>query len=163
MADSAGIRPNRFGWRPAIRPPHALRAMTKSAAGISDEYWRDECDKLIRALRDKTADDPHSEQRGTPRYAFDHTTLVQVSGPPAPYRIVNISSGGVAILTDHRLGESTRLMLSIKNSVYVEVEVLGSDIIESDTTLMEFAYKTRCRFLNEQDGTMAFVVMAGID
>ena len=134
--------------------------MNNPETPIPEEFWRNAKERLIRELREKTADDPHAELREVPRYAFDNRMTVEVSGPPTPYRILNISSGGLAILTYHRLSDSTRLKLSIKNSVYLEVEVLGSDIIESDSRLMEFAYKTRCRFLNEQDGTMAFVVMA---
>jgi hypothetical protein len=134
--------------------------MNPKASAISEEYWKQECERLIQQLREKTVDDPHAELREVPRYIFDDRATVEVSGPPTPYRILNISSGGLAILTYHRLLDSTRLKLSIKNSVYLEVEVLGSDMIESDSRLLECAYKTRCRFLNEQDGTMAFVVMS---
>lgn len=52
-------------------------------------------------------------------------------------------------------------MLSVKDSIFVEVEVIGCDIEESDADLMEYAYKVRSRFVNEQDGYMAFVMYYG--
>jgi hypothetical protein len=129
---------------------------------VSEEYWRERCDELIRLLRASHPPlEPGADQRDCPRYPFTVETLVRVSGPPRPYRIQDISAGGVAIFTDHVLEPGTRLMVSVKNSVYVEVEVLGSDIVVSDSDLLDFAYKTRCRFLSEQDGYMAFAVMAG--
>lgn len=126
-------------------------------AGTSDDYWKQEFEKRIAAIK---SPGPHADKRETPRYEFAARTMVQVSGPPMPYRILNVSAGGVAILAEHQLEPGTHLMLSLKSSIFVEIVVVGCDMMERDEATMEFAYNTRCKFLNEQDGFMAFVLLA---
>jgi len=126
-------------------------------AGQPDDYWKQEFEKRIAAIKPRG---PHSDKRGTPRFEFGARTVVQVSGPPMPYRILNVSAGGVAILSEHQLEPGTRLMLSLKSSIFVEIVVVGCDMMERDAATMDFAYSTRCKFINDQDGFMAFVLLA---
>jgi hypothetical protein len=127
---------------------------------MTDEYWKQEFEKRVAEIRSREAHSVETDHRSSPRYRFAERTIMRVSEPPTPYRLLDISAGGVAILCDHRLEADTRLMLAVKNSVYVEIVVLGCELMESDSATMEFAYKTRCRFQNEQDGLMAFVLLA---
>ena len=136
--------------------PRTETAMTSTP----DEYWKQEFEKRVREIKQREPAGDLHEHRTTPRYRFPKRTMVQVSGPPIPYRILNISAGGAAILAERNLEPGTHLMLSLKNSVFVEIEVVSCDLMESDSATMDFAYHTRCRFVNNQDGFMAFVLLA---
>lgn len=143
------------GARPEVRSRRLREGSRMSAT--SDDYWKQEFEKRIAGIKPLS---PHADKRDTPRREFERRTHVLVSGPPQSYRILNISAGGAAILSERLLEPGTRLMLSLKSSIFVEIEVVGCDMVERDEASMEFAYSTRCRFSNEQDGFMAFVLLA---
>ncbi len=127
----------------------------------SDDFWKLECEKRIKQLEALAKSGPTNDKRQSPRFRFEESTFVQISGPPSRYRITDISPGGVSFRAFHAVEPQTQLMLSVKDSIFVEVEVIGCDIEESDADLMEYAYKVRSRFVNEQDGYMAFVMYYG--
>lgn len=92
------------------------------------------------------------DKRKHPRDTFESEVTVGVSGPLVHHRILDVSQGGIAIRSEKQFEPGTRLQIRYVKDNSVEVEVVGSELVESDPDFMEFHYRIRTRFLNASIG-----------
>ena len=123
----------------------------------SPQYWKEEYEKLVVSLMQKSHSPISDERRETPRFEFPIEITVGVSGPPINYRISNVSVGGIAIITDQNIEKGVNLIINIKNQESIRIEVVDSFIEKKVSPFMDYAYRIRSKYINESDGYRAFV------
>lgn len=94
--------------------------------------------------------------RRHPRSSFESEVNVGVSGPPVDHRIVDVSTGGIAILAGTEFKPGTKLLIRYAMNNSVEVTVIGSEMVEDDQDFMDYAYRVRTKFVNESLGKIAY-------
>ena len=123
----------------------------------SPQYWKEEYEKLVVSLMQKSHSPISDERRETPRFEFPIEITVGVSGPPINYRISNVSVGGIAIITDKNIEKGVNLIINIKNQCSIRAEVVDASIEKKDTPFMDYTYRVRLKYTDESDGYQAFV------
>jgi hypothetical protein len=63
-----------------------------------------------------------------------------------PFRVADVSLGGLAIISDHVLPGGKRLKLNIDNVFGADIEVVHSEMFMDDDTFMEAKYRIGTRF-----------------
>ena len=121
------------------------------------EYWKEEYEKLVVSLMQRSHSPVNDERRKTPRFDFPIEITVGVSGPPINYRISNVSVSGIAIFTDQNIDIGVNLMVNIKNQCSIIAEVVDASIEKKDPPHKDYAYRIRLKYANETDGYQAFV------
>ena len=95
-------------------------------------------------------------KRRHPRSRFETEVKVGVSGPPVDHKILDVSTGGIAILADSDFKPGTKLLIRYAKNNSVEVEVIGTEMVEADEDFMDYAYRVRTKFVNESLGKVAY-------
>jgi len=135
-------------------------ARTLEPEDISDARWQKEYESLIHRMGLPVSPGPASgdDRRRFPRVTFPDGATIFAHGTPQQYQIHDLSAGGLSFFSDHQIKPDTRLILSAKGLLAPEVDVVGCEIEEVDSNLMDYRYRVRCRFAEKVNGFQAFVL-----
>ena len=66
--------------------------------------------------------------------------------------IIDMSMSGVAFYSERKYEVGEVVPLSLKEAFAVQAEVLGCEMVQTDPSFLEFAYRVRCQFINLNHG-----------
>ena len=77
---------------------------------------------------------------------------------PQAFPILNISISGISFYSEVNFKTGTKLVMSAMGMIALEVEVLSSEIEETDPSLMEYKYRVRAKFGPHVNGYQVYVL-----
>ena len=98
------------------------------------------------------------ERRADPRIYFMPVSMIYAHMGPRAFPILNISISGIAFHSDMYIEPGAKLLMSALGMIALEVEVLSSDMEETDSELMEFKYRVRAKFGPHVNGFQVYVL-----
>jgi hypothetical protein len=127
---------------------------------MTQRNWEDEYERILRdgLQSGKVSVLPSSsEKRRHPRFRLRSGTIFIKEDHP--FEVINLSRSGLAFYGVREFKEDERISISLHQLMAIEAVVVGCDMEETDSNLMEYRYRVRCRFLNDDYG-LQFLVMA---
>lgn len=85
-------------------------------------------------------------------------SIIYAQMGPKAFPILNISISGIAFHSEMYIEPGTKLLMSAMGMIALEVEVLSSDMEETDAGLMEFKYRIRAKFGPHVNGYQVYVL-----
>lgn len=101
------------------------------------------------------------EKRRHPRFPAAGATVT--IREDAVYRMIDLSRSGLAFHCSHSFPVGHTLTLALRDVIAIEAEVVGCEMEERDATYMEYAYKVRCRFLDDESGLRFLVLVKELE
>ncbi len=77
---------------------------------------------------------------------------------PQAFPILNISISGISFYSEVNFKTGTKLVMSAMGMIALEVEVVSSEIEETDSSLMEYKYRVRAKFGPHVNGYQVYVL-----
>ncbi len=77
---------------------------------------------------------------------------------PQAFPILQLSIEGITFYSDSYIAPRTKLLMSAKGMIALEVEVVSSEIEETDSNLLEFKYRVKAKFGNHVNGYQVYVL-----
>ena len=126
----------------------------------SELRWQTDYENLIHEMGLAEVPSPAmgDDRRMHPRVAFPPGSAIYAHGSPREYRMRDLSAGGLSFFSDHSIRPGSRLLMSAKGLLALEVDVVGCEMEEVDPNLMDFRYRVRCKFAEKVNGFQAFVL-----
>ena len=98
------------------------------------------------------------DRRIEPRFHFMPESKIFAHMGPQAFPVINIAIGGLAFHSDVYFEPGTKLLMSALGMIALEVEVLSSDMEETDADLMEVKYRVRAKFGTHVNGYQVYVL-----
>ncbi len=77
---------------------------------------------------------------------------------PRAFPILNISISGISFYSDVNFKTGAKLVISALGMIALEVEVLSSEMEETDSSLMEYKYRVKAKFGPHVNGYQVYVL-----
>lgn len=77
---------------------------------------------------------------------------------PQAFPILNISISGISFYSEVNFKMGTKLVMSAMGMIALEVEVVSSEIEETDSSMMEYKYRVRAKFGPHVNGYQVYVL-----
>ena len=122
--------------------------------------WELEYKDLLQRALSKGEVEPLKEQhehRSNPRFPLEMGSVwIRAE---MPFDIVDISSDGMAFLSDRLFSIGQQLALTLGKAFLVEARVVNCTMVETDDDFMEAKYRVSCEFNDPHNGRQALLVL----
>ena len=99
--------------------------------------------------------------RGAPRFQM-HQRHLSVRVEPQ-LSVVDLSALGIALLSEYPFDCGETLHLVLQNTLVVQAQVMGCELVETDPMILEARYRVQCRFLDATHGKQLLVLMKELE
>jgi len=131
---------------------------------MPENVWDSEYTQLLQSAR-KTGEfkelNPDSERRTHPRFPLKMESVWMKMD--SPFTVSDISLSGISLFSNKPFLPSSTLQLQLGKAFQVEAVVVGCDMEEADSDLLDMQYRIRCRFSDLMDTKQILVMIKEMD
>lgn len=137
---------------------------TEEVLKKSNEFWRQEYEKRVAEDQKEGRLEILNEEdrRKHPRLGLEEDRRVWLHADSKPVPIDNISAQGIAFLSTSRVFPGDKVLLSVAKSLSIEAIVLDCEMEAVDSIFMEYQYRIRSRYADEENGYKIYVLARDI-
>lgn len=96
------------------------------------------------------------ERRGSPRFIFSKNMFR--SADSVQRDIIDMSMTGFAFHSERKHDVGEEVSLTMHNAFQGHANVVGCEMVPTDTTFLEFRYRVRCQFTNPEHGMIILML-----
>ena len=122
--------------------------------------WSEEYDRLleraitegkVQLLQDK------AERRDNPRFKLSAELFR--SAESIKRDIIDMSKTGYAFHSERKYEIGEEVPLSLREAFVAHAKVVGCEMVESDSSFLEFKYVVRCQFASQEHGMIILLLL----
>ena len=131
---------------------------------MPENVWDSEYNQLLNSAR-KTGEFKElksgAERRNHPRFPLKMESVWMKMA--SPFTVADISLSGISLLSNKPFLPGSTLQLQLVKAFQVESVVVGCDMEEADSDLLDMQYRVRCRFSDLMDTKQILVMIKEMD